>query len=294
MLRMTLDTYYWSMSLGLADPVLWFFWVMIFLFGSCWGSFLNVCIWRIPRGESVRNVPSHCPKCNAFIRWYDNIPLWSWTVLRGRCRACGEPISPRYVLVELATGLLFLGLFLKVQFSGQPPAVLPLYYVMTMLCVTTVFIDAKFRIIPDATTYPAILIGAVLVCAFPEVWGPSVHYWRAAAYTAISAAVAGLVLWFFAALGRWLFKTEALGWGDVKFMIAAAVLLGLPGAFFTLLAGSFSGLVYGVGLTLWRWRSLRKAAIPFGPFLAAGAVLWMFAGDFLLQWYLTIAGVLTK
>lgn len=288
MWRVTADTYFWSMSLGLADPMLWFFWIMIFLFGCCWGSFLNVCIWRLPRGESVCNVPSHCPKCNHEIRWYDNLPLLSYALLRGRCRYCREPITPRYVVVEFLTGLLFLGAFLKVEFSGQPPSVLPLYFLTIMLAVATAFIDARHRIIPDALTLPALGLGAALSIAFPSSWGAETSYGAAALHTLLAGGITGGGLWLFARLGRLWFRREALGLGDVKFMAATAVLLGLPGAFFTLLAGSLLGTIAGLVLALRRKRKLRRIAIPFGPFLALAAVLWLFLGELLLDWYLTL------
>ena len=161
MLILTEGSFPWWTRLGLEYPeLLTIALVAVFAVGSCFGSFLNVCIWRLPLGESIVSVPSHCTKCGYEIRWYDNIPIISYLVLRGRCRNCREPYSPRYLIVEALTGLLFVAVFLKVGLSAQPPATLALYWVMVLLCVTTSWIDVEHRLIPDATTYPALLFPA--------------------------------------------------------------------------------------------------------------------------------------
>ena len=117
------------------------------------------------------SVPSHCTKCGYEIRWYDNIPIVSYLVLRGRCRNCREPYSPRYLIVEALTGLLYVAVFLKVGLSDQPPAMLALYGAMVLYCITTSWIDVEHRLIPDATSYPALLFGLAISAAFPAVQG---------------------------------------------------------------------------------------------------------------------------
>lgn len=280
------SNYYWWTRAGFDDiGVVGFFLVSSFLFGICLGSFLNVCIWRLPLGESVATAPSHCPKCGTPIRWFDNIPIVSWLVLRGRCRSCKAPISPRYVIVEALTGILFALLLLKVGATQQPPFTALLYFTMAMLCVTTVWIDFEHRLIPDATTYPAMLLGLAASVAFPSVWGVKSHL-LSGALALGSGAVAGGALALFAVAGRSIAGREVLGWGDVKFAAAAGILLGLPGALFSVLAGSLLGTLYGVGCAVRRKRSLARIAVPLGPFLAIGSLAWMFAGEKILRWYL--------
>ena len=196
------SNYYWWTRAGFSDDyVVWFFVFSSFLFGSCLGSFLNVCIWRMPLGESIVTAPSHCPKCGTPIRWFDNIPVVSYLALRGRCRSCKAPISPRYVIVEALTGILFALLLFKVGATQQPPFTLLLYFTMTLLCITTIWIDFEHRLIPDATTYPAILFGLAASAAFPSVWGVSNHL-LSGAYALISGAAAGGALALFAIVGR--------------------------------------------------------------------------------------------
>lgn len=202
-----------------------------FLFGSCLGSFLNVCIWRMPLGESIVTAPSHCPKCGTPIRWFDNIPVVSYLALRGRCRSCKAPISPRYVIVEALTGILFALLLFKVGATQQPPFTLLLYFTMTLLCITTIWIDFEHRLIPDATTYPAILFGLAAAAAFPSVWGVSNHL-LSGAYALLSGAAAGGALALFAIVGRAVSGREVLGWGDVKFVTAAGILARTAGCLF--------------------------------------------------------------
>lgn len=199
----------------------------------------------MPLGESIVTAPSHCPKCGTPIRWFDNIPVVSYLALRGRCRSCKAPISPRYVIVEALTGILFALLLFKVGATQQPPFTLLLYFTMTLLCITTIWIDFEHRLIPDATTYPAILFGLAASAAFPSVWGVSNHL-LSGAYALISGAAAGGALALFAIVGRAVSGREVLGWGDVKFVTAAGILLGLPGACFAVLAGSLLGSLYGV------------------------------------------------
>lgn len=289
MLRLTehLHNYYFRLD-DWTSYGLWGFWVlMVFFFGCCWGSFLNVCIWRMPRGESVVDAPSHCIACGTHIRWYDNIPIVSFLALRGRCRSCRSRISPRYLLVELLLGILFLAAFAKVIVAGQPPAVLASYFPMLMLLVATAFIDCRHRIIPDQLTYPAMLLGVGFAFGLPSGWGVSNH-WQAGLYSLAALAATGLFLGLFALLGRRLAGRDVLGWGDVKYMMGAAALLGLPAAFFILLIGSVLGSCCGVVMAVKRRRRIRGFAFAFGPFLALASLLWIFCGEKLLRLYLAV------
>ncbi|MDR0932105.1 MAG: prepilin peptidase [Victivallales bacterium] len=278
--------YIWWSRAGFGDDyVLCFFVVSSFLLGSCLGSFLNVCIWRMPLNQSIVTAPSHCPKCDTPIRWFDNIPILSFLLLHGRCRYCKATISKRYIFVEGLTGILFALLLVKIGVVQQPPLTLLAYYTMTMLCISTIWIDFEHRLIPDVTTYPAMIFGLAISAAFPSIWGVDNHL-TSFGMALISGVISGGVLSLFAIIGQSIVRKEVLGWGDVKYMAAVGILLGIPGAVFTLLFGSFSGSIYGICGALYSGKKLAKVAIPLGPFLAFGSFIWMFAGEKILRWYL--------
>lgn len=266
-------------------PELMRFWTLAtFVLGTCIGSFLNVCIWRIPRGESIVSPPSRCPKCGHMIAWYENIPLFSWIFLLGRCSGCKAPISARYFIVELMTGLLFSLLFLKVALAGEPFERLAPFYLMASLAITTAFIDCELRIIPDKTTYPAMAAGLMMAIALPAAWGVES---RLAAFllSLTGLLVAGCVMAVISVLGRLVFKRDALGWGDVKYIAAVGASLGLVAPLFAVFAGSLTGAVFGIARILLDRRK-RRRPIAFGPFLAFGVVLWMLFGAWLMRLYL--------
>ena len=288
--ELPLATYDWWQRLGFDYPVVWGSAIFAaFALGACLGSFLNVYIWRIPRGESVVTAPSHCTSCGAEIHWYDNLPVISYLVLRGKCRHCHTPYSCRYLVVEALTGVLFVAVLLKTGLACQVPAVIPLYWWCILLAISSAWIDAKFRIIPDALTYPAIFYGILLHALLPSACGASTWI-GGALYALISALLPGIFLAVFSIGGKKMTGKDVLGWGDVKFITACGALLGFPGALFVLLGGSLSGTVYGVILSRYRRKALKNCAIPFGPFLAAAAVIWTLAGNWIWHWYLMISG----
>jgi len=251
-----------------------FWYVMSFLLGTCIGSYLNVVIYRVPAEMSLVSPGSHCPKCKKEILWYQNIPLLSWLVLRGKCANCGCKIPIRYFLIELLTGILFLLLFAKVVFYHEPLEILVVYFGLTMLIVTTVFIDLEHQIIPDKTTYPAIILGLIAAAVFPGTWGVDSH-WTAFSRSVMCFAASGGLLALFAIIGSKIFKRDALGWGDVKYVAAIGACLGGRAAYFTLLFAALSGSIVGIILMLAKKKDF-KGAIPFGPFLAVSTYLWMF------------------
>ena len=256
-----------------------------FAYGACLGSFMNVCIWRMPRGESVVDAPSHCTGCGARIRWYDNLPVISYLVLRGRCRACRAAYSPRYFAVEVLCGSLFVAVLIKCGLTRQVPGVMLFYCVALLFSVAAGWIDAVHRIIPNKLNYPAMLIALVSSALLPDVWGTE-NRLQALAYSLLSGLIPGVFLGIFSFLGAKLCRREVLGFGDVKFVAALGMLLGLPGAVFTLLFGSLAGALTGGALCLVRRRSAAGYAIPFGPFLAAGALVWIFSGNLIVHWLL--------
>lgn len=246
-----------------------------FVLGCCFGSFLNVCIWRMPRGESVVFAPSHCPKCNHGITWYENIPLISYLALRGRCSSCKEPITIRYFLVELLTGILFGVHFLTLAHRQGDFAELFIGGAVIMLAVTVAFIDVEHRLIPNQLTGSMAVIALVLAAIFPRLWGVDSRV-MAAVFSAACGGIFFIILAVFAKICKKLFKKEALGGGDVKLIAVIAMALGWQGAVFTIGVGSFLGLLFALGRFLVRKKY--TDTLPFGPFLGLGAYLYLVVG----------------
>lgn len=246
---------------------------VVFAFGACIGSFLNVCIYRIPRELSVVRPRSACPACGAMIAWYDNIPLVSWALLRARCRHCSVRISARYALVELLTGLLFLFVWLRFGFS----LLTPVYMLVLSGLILGTFVDLEHMIIPDRVTLGGIAAGLLLSPLVPALHGTEDRW--AAALAAGRGAFAGAgILYAVALAGRWVFKKDAMGLGDVKLLGAIGAFLGVRSVFFTLVASSFAGSIAGIGFIL----SGNKAwgsRIPFGPYIALAATAWILGAD---------------
>ena len=272
-----------------------------FSLGACIASFLNVCIWRLPREESVVRPGSHCPNCNAPIRWYQNIPIVSWCCLRGRCANCHQPISPRYVIVELLGGVLFLLVYLqwampailgRLPVLGLVPIADPALMAVEALAVTGLilgsFIDLDHFYLPDRVTIGGMVLGVPLSFLVPEMQGQEDRL--AALYWSLGGmAGAFLFLWGVGAIFSKLFKKEALGFGDVKLIGAVGAFFGPWAALFTVILSSVVGSVAGVALMM-RGRAKLGGftAVPYGPFLAIGALTWMYWGPALLGWYLRL------
>jgi len=262
---------------------------VLFGAGLVFGSFANVCIWRIPRGEEVVLTPSHCPECRAQIRWSDNIPVLSFLLLGGRCRACRKPIDHRYPLVELASGLVFLCLFL--HFGLQPRLAVALAFGWSLLVVS--FIDLKHYIIPDAVTLPGIGIGllaaGLATAGLPVAIDPlpGGRYALPFIIESLAGAVLGGGFLLVAAwAGRLAFKQEAMGGGDVKLAAMIGAFLGWKALMFAMFAAFLAGTLAGVALMLFGFIRTRRAVVPFGPFLALGALAALFLSRAAVNWYL--------
>lgn len=255
----------------------------IFLAGLCIGSFLNVCIWRIPRDESIVFPGSHCPACHHAIAPWDNVPLLSWLLLNGKCRHCKAPISPRYFVVELLTGALFTAIWLVHGWTLQTPV----YLFFTGALVMATFIDFDHLILPDRVTLGGMAAGPILCFAFPALQGQSERI-PALLQSAIGLALGYGLLWLVATIGRLILKREAMGMGDVKLLGAIGACLGWQAVLFTIFASSLTGTVLGLGLIAAGKKEL-QSKIPYGPHIALAAILWMCCGPACIDLYLAWA-----
>lgn len=263
------------------------------MFGACVGSFLNVCIYRVPRGESVVTPRSHCPHCNALIPWYLNIPVLSWLALRGKCANCNGPISFRYTLVELLTALLFLAVFMKWALPAvchvspiTNVAAVPCYWLMLAGFIVGTFVDFEHYIIPDSVTIGGMAAGLVLSGLVPSLHNETVWYWGLAE-SAAGMAGGFALLWAISWFGEKVFKKEAMGFGDVKLMGAIGAFMGWQSVLFTLFVSSLLGSISGILLIVFG-RGKLQSRIPFGPYLAAAATIWLFWGPMLMNSYLKL------
>ncbi|MBI5599537.1 MAG: prepilin peptidase [Deltaproteobacteria bacterium] len=249
----------------------------IFAFGAAVGSFLNVCIHRIPRGISVVSPGSRCPACGSSIRFYDNIPIISYVFLLGRCRNCNAPISAEYPLVELLVAAA--GVFLYGWFGLT--AAFALNFILVSALVAITFIDLRHRIIPNVISLPGIAAGFIMsvIASYPDVYS-------GAASSLLGLSAGGVVLIAISAAYYFVARQAGMGGGDVKLLAMIGAFLGWKGVLFTLFAGSFAGAAVGAALML-VWGKKSKYAIPFGPFLAFGAVTYIFYGKKLFWWYIT-------
>jgi len=266
---------------------------VFFLFGLIVGSFLNVAIVRLPRGRSIVSPPSHCPQCKTRIKFYDNIPLISFLILRGKCRNCGEPISWRYPLVELMNGLFYAWIVNEFWIGGE--AFLLMVFCSSLIVIT--FIDIDFQIIPDSITLPGILVGVSIAPFFmssltdplpfnidrvlPHIW-PHV---KSFLNSVIGMACGALPLLSIGWVWEKLRHVEAMGGGDVKMMGMVGSFVGWKGALLTIMLGALVGSLVGLTLIILKRRTADRV-IPFGPFLALGAVATALYGSDIISWYL--------
>lgn len=263
-----------------------FFSCFSFLLGACIGSFLNVCIYRIPIEQSIVKPRSHCPHCEKMIPWFSNIPLVSYIVLRARCAECGGKISARYFLVELLVAVLFLLVWFKLAFFGARPllgldpvynwALIPVFWLVVYGLVLGTFVDFEHFIIPDRVTLGGIVAGLLISVALPELHATDsvlVSLLRAC----FGLAVGWGSLWLISVLGRIAFKKDAMGFGDVKLMGAIGAFFGWRAVLFTLIVSSFVGAISGVTMVAVGKREM-QSRIPFGPYISLAALLWMLWG----------------
>jgi len=265
--------------------------------GAMIGSFLNVVIHRLPREQSIVFPNSTCPTCSARIKAYDNIPILSFLILRGKCRACGAPISPRYPAVEALTGLLFAA----VTWHDGLSFALGFDLAFTASILALLFIDAEHMILPNAITYPGILFALITRAVVPYLAGPS-HFddlpqlltlfppaWPMWMVSLIGAAIGALAgggsLWLMGFLWEKLRGVEAMGFGDVKMMVMVGAFLGWRLTILTILIGALSGSLVGISLMLKRGTRDLQMMLPFGIFLGIGSIVSLIIGTRIIEWY---------
>ena len=236
--------------------------ILWFVVGTAMGSFLNVCIMRIPHGQSVVSPGSFCPQCKHPVRWFDNVPLLNFVWLKARCRSCGRRLSWRYPFVECLNGLGYLAVVAQFGFSMDALV----YALFLSILLVVAMIDFDHLMIPDVISLPGIVIGFFASAFIVQVgWLGSL----------LGIVLGGGILWILAILSPYLFGKEGLGGGDIKLMAMIGAFLGWQAVVMILFLASFAGAVVGVGLMAFR-RIERGQYLPFGPFLAAGAVALLF------------------
>ena len=236
------------------------------------GSFLNVCIHRVPRGESIVAPGSHCPHCKSPIKFYDNIPLISYLLLGGRCRNCRGTISIQYPFVEGVTALSSFLLFLRFGLSWS----YFFYFAFVASLIVITVIDLFHQIIPDVISLPGIGVGLLASLIIPDL--PFLN-------SLIGMLLGGGSLFVVATLYQWLFKREGMGGGDVKLLAMIGAFLGWKAVILTILLSSLIGSITGIIVMVAKGKDF-KYAIPFGPFLSLGAVISLFYGEKIITWYL--------
>jgi leader peptidase (prepilin peptidase)/N-methyltransferase len=253
------------------------FWLllMIFISGMCIGSFLNVCIYRIPDGKSIVYPASHCLSCKGPIQWRDNIPVLSYILLKGRCRHCGTRISLRYPLVEAAAGVLAVLLYLKFGWSSEAL----IYFLFSSTLIIISLIDMDHMIIPDIISLPAIPI-----CLLAALFLPTLSFTD----SLIGLFAGGGSLYLVAEMYYLVKRQEGMGGGDIKLLAMIGAMIGWKGVLFTIFIGSAIGTLAGFLMMVFLHTGTIRLRIPFGPFLSLGAVLYIFCGSELIHWYLSI------
>ncbi len=244
----------------------------VILFGLVIGSFLNVVIYRLQRGLSIVYPGSACPSCAKPIRFYDNIPLLSYFLLRGHCRHCGSPISWRYPFVEGLTALCLTGLFFKYGLSVEWIA----YGILVLFLIPISFIDIDKGLILNKLTIPCFILGIIFILGF------QIETWKNVFFGAVGG---GCIVWFIGIIGKIIFHKDSMGFGDVKLLVTIGVYVGFPDVAICLFLGiCIAALFIFGGLVLKKIRF--GSTIPFGPFIALGTVVYLMWGSSLIQWYL--------
>lgn len=261
------------------------YWVaVVFVLGLCLGSFLNVCICRIPQEKSVAWPPSACPNCSHRIQWYDNIPVLSWFLLGGKCRHCKLPISVAYPIIELLTAFFMLTIWLIYGLSWFTP----IYGLAVFGLLLATFIDLEHMILPDRVTIGGMILFPLVSMLFPPLHGEVT--WRGGLNASLIGLAVGFgILWTVRELGTAALKKEAMGFGDVKLMGALGALFGWQAVVYIIFFSALIGSVAGVSLIALQRKGIRSE-IPFGPYISLAAFSWLLGGYRLWDAYLRLMG----
>lgn len=248
----------------------------VFVLGACVGSFLNVCILRIPLGQSIVRPWSRCPACGLQLPGFLNLPILGYFILRGRARCCGAHLDPRYPVVELGTALAFTALW-----HLYPPSLFLVYAALTAGLVVASGIDLDYLVIPDILTVGGVVAGICASYLLPELQN-CLNSTDAMIQSVLGAAIGAGILWLTAKTASWLLQKEAMGIGDAKLLAALGAFLGWPSLPFILVISSFAGTIVGLVLIKSRKRKL-GVKIPYGPYLAFAAILWLLLGRWVMN-----------
>ncbi|MBQ7731369.1 MAG: prepilin peptidase [Lentisphaeria bacterium] len=254
-----------------------FFAFVAFWFGCCIGSFLNVCVYRLPLGMSLVTPPSHCPKCDHKITVWENIPIFSYLCLRGKCHWCGAPISPRYLIGEMTVGMMYMASFALVLHYDLPLPTMFVYFLTISVALPAARIDMKVRLIPNELTYSLLVLAPLYHLLHGIGLEPHLLDWRGFLISVVTAGLFGTLLTFFAWLGEKAMKREAFGLGDVKLIAGLSAALGALPALWIMLSGSLIAVVF-MPIYSFKHPKFRRRGFAFGPFLAIGLGLWLLFG----------------
>ncbi len=249
--------------------------ILIFIFGLCIGSFMNVCIYRIPLTKSIVRPRSMCPICNSFIKFYDNIPVLSYIILGGKCRNCNIHIPMRYPLVEIISGFAALSCFIKFGLSIEGLV----YFAFVSALIIITFIDIDHKIIPDVISLPGIPIG-LLLSSFIL---PAMNFRESVIGILAGGGSLFAVAWIYSLIA----KKEGMGGGDIKLLAMMGSFIGWKGILFTIFTASSTGTLAGI-IVMLKTKKGVKLAVPFGPFLSIGAILYILFGNEIISWYFNL------
>jgi len=264
--------------------------ITLFIFGAIVGSFLNVCIVRLPHEQSIVKPRSHCVHCKKMIPWYDNIPFISYLILLGCCRFCRKRISLRYILVELITAFAFFGLY---KYFGLTTVLWP-YIVMVACFIVATFVDFEHRIIPDEVSIGGMLAGLAFSAFIPALHNVAILdrpvfivHLQSLGFSLLGVLVGGGSIYLMGLLGDFLFKKESMGGGDVKLLAMVGAFMGWKMAILAFFIAPFFGAVYGI---IEKIRT-KDTVIAYGPFLILGSLICLFCGDAIIAWIMTGYGL---
>jgi len=250
----------------------------VFIIGLIIGSFLNVCIYRMPKEESIVKPRSHCPECKKTIYWYDNIPVLSYLLLGGKCRFCKSKISPRYMVVEVLTAALITLSFMQWgmrPFAGDGKFLA--YSILLCCLIVATFVDFKFQIIPDEISYGGMAAGVILSSVYPQLQNQAI--WYMGLLNSVKGLLAGgLSIYAIGVVGKFIFKKDAMGGGDVKFLAMIGAFLGLKFAILIFFIAPFFGAVVGIIMKI----KYKAEVIPYGPYLSLATIVVLFWGEKIL------------